>query len=483
MEGVILFADDHIHAVEDRMERLLFEELRKDLPVLGVDSLELAASAVKSIGSFGAIILDWQFSPKNAAGLLTDDVEDEAKEAGVRARVALPSSTEDATFRFLMEHNFYSLVYILSDKDVETSHGDKLVEKYGDRIKIKKKGDYKSLSADKVKESILNEITEWKESQKRLSVPIQWSSAINECMQSIFKDLSEADVDWIKEIYTSSKDEVAPEIFLVELLQLLLMEELVQHEALIESLKAEGESQKTSNPDEETKKKSLTKLFSRLHYSKLTPSAPVMTGDIFEIAQDEFGILITPECDVRTVALNPTLHFDLLAFSKTSMKEAFKMQAISDKRKSIFNPGQVATWHFLPSLPILSQNLNEGCAIDFSTSLIRIKSDQLLKLPKQYKLNSPFIQSLRQRYLAHLGRVGTPSIHKMVTAFHLDNYFPPAQAEQPLKGQKVQGKVAAVAERKEQSPKNKNKKFEGIAAEKKSTSKPEENNPNEKPTA
>lgn len=463
MEGVILFADDHIHSLgEDRKERLLFEELRKDLPVLGVDSLELAASAVKSIGSFGAIILDWQFNPQEAAALLID-VEEEGKAAGLRGGVSIPSSTEDATYKFLMEHNFYSLVFILSDKDVASTHGDELSKKYGDRIKIKKKSDYFSLPADEQKQSILEEILQWKDSQKNLSVPIQWSAAINECMQSIFKDLSEADVDWIKEIYISGKDDgVSPEIFLVEILQLLLMEQLVQHDDLIESLKAEGEAEKNAQVNEDSKKKSLSKLFSRLYYSKLTETAPVMTGDIFELNADEYGIVITPECDVWKIKANENLYFDLLTFSKDSMALAFQEDSVKKQKKAIFNP-VLSSWHFLPALPLLSDELTTGCAIDFSTGSRKMKSAELLNLPKKYKVNSPFIQSLRQRYLSHLGRVGTPQVHDMVTKIHLEKLGiikPEAAAPQPAKKA-----PPAVAERRQQPVQKQQKKFAQAPAE------------------
>jgi hypothetical protein len=428
MEGVILYADDHIHSTE-RMENALFKELRQDLPVLGVDSLELASAAVRSIGSFGAVILDWQFTPDKVA--FGDDIAEEAKEAGIAIKVQIPSLKEDATLKFLMEHDFYSLIYIFSEKDIAETHGQQLTEKYGDRIRIKKKSDFSQLGASEIKQAILKEIAEWKEVNKNLSVPIKWGTAINSSMQSIFKDLADADKDWIKELYNSGKDDgVAPEVFLIELLQLLLMEELVQNQTLIESLKAEGEGQKASAPEENVKKKSLSKLFSRLYYSKLTEKAPVMTGDIFELSDSQYGILITPECDLWKIKADKNLSFDLLAFSKTSMNEAFKIDSVKSQKKSIFNP-VLTSWHFLPSLPVLSAEFNNGCAIDFSTGAIKIKSEDLLKLPKEYKLNSPFIQSLRQRYLSHLGRVGTPRVHEMVTKFHLENYFPATPSTAP----------------------------------------------------
>ena len=56
MDGVILFADDSIHIAQSS-EKLLYDELKKEFPVLGVDRLDLAEKAIKSIGAFTAVIL------------------------------------------------------------------------------------------------------------------------------------------------------------------------------------------------------------------------------------------------------------------------------------------------------------------------------------------------------------------------------------------------------------------------------------------
>ena len=96
MEGIILFADDHIYT-STRPENALFESIRMDLPVLGIHNLEMAEAAIQSIWTFRALILDWQFSPE-------DDFSDMLEEWEVGPTV--PSAKEEATMAFLMKNDF-----------------------------------------------------------------------------------------------------------------------------------------------------------------------------------------------------------------------------------------------------------------------------------------------------------------------------------------------------------------------------------------
>jgi hypothetical protein len=41
------------------------------------------------------------------------------------------------------------------------------------------------------------------------------------------------------------------------------------------------------------------------------------------------------------------------------------------------------------------------------------------ELKREYKLNSPYIFQLRQRYLAYIGRVGVPAIPPSLKAYNL----------------------------------------------------------------
>lgn len=433
MDGVILFADDHIYT-PDRPESVLFDSLKGELPVLGVHNLELATSAVKSIGSFKALILDWQYGDDNEED--EDLMAEVAEELGQKKVVQAPSQKEEAAFNFLNENDFYSLIYIFSEKDIEESHGPKLREKFGDRIRIKRKDNFARENVETFKEEILKEIEEWKEQNQNLSVPIQWSVAINESIQKIFKELAEAESHWLKELYDSAtSDGVDPELFVIELMQLILSESVIQNKDLLSSIMKVGKEDASGVEEANLNdhRKALSKLFSRLFYSELKDDTPIMTGDICQLSDDSFGVLITPECDIRFVK-EESGDYEFLVFSTTGMNDHLKkhnsydrtagedFHGFKDKRKDglreLFNQ-ENGRFHFLPSFPLFTEDLNQACVINFRTATKRLKSSDVDKLERKYKINSPFIQQLRQRYLAYKGRVGTPALPSHVRDWNL----------------------------------------------------------------
>lgn len=432
MDGVILFADDHIYS-EDRPESDLFKELRNEIPVLGVSSLEQARTAVNSIGSFRAVILDWQYGTNEEQESVIDEVK---KETGARKLIRIPAIKEDEALSFLNDNDFYSLVYIFSEIDIEELHGTALKEKYGQRIKIKSKDKFTKETVSDFKEEILSDIESWQEENENLSVPINWSSSINSSIQKIFTELSEADKNWIRDIYNSASDDGAnPETFVIEILQLILSESLVQDGSLIEAIQKIGSTeQEVIEGDElEQYKRSLSRMFSRLIYSKVEESSPIMTGDIFQVDESEFGVLITPECDIKFITNDRESEFEFLVFNEKGFGEYLNTDKsynrtndnffeLKEKRKEslrkIFNQ-ELSRLHFLPLNPLISKDLSNSGVIDFRLSHRRVKCSEVLKLERSYKLNSPFVQQLRQRYLSYVGRIGTPSLPKYVRDWNL----------------------------------------------------------------
>src|SRR5205823_474512 len=142
-------------------------------------------------------------------------------------------------------------------------------------------------------------INEWREKNQNLSIPLAWTSTINLAIQKIFKELSDADNNWVRELGNSAQsDGVSGEVFVIEILQFLLSEILVQDQNLLKSIRdyLSSEPEKVAEKEE-----SVAKLFRRLIYTKLDDDAPIMTGDICELGEGRFGIIVTPECDIKEV--------------------------------------------------------------------------------------------------------------------------------------------------------------------------------------
>lgn len=425
MDGVILFVDDKVHeccaeegALKRTLENELFETLRKNYPVLGVNDLGLAEKAIKSIGSFSVIILDWIFDDREALLGAGEDSED-------LAFVRPGAIKDERTLEFLESNDFYSLVYIYSNEDVEDKYGSRLREKFGERIQFEKKH-----TSEPPAEGIILKIKDWTESHQNLSIPLAWTATINQAVQQIFKELADADENWLREIGRSAQsDGVSGEVFIIEILQYLLTESLTQNTGLLNSIKEHLSSESDHVQNDE---KSIAKLFRRLLFTKLTEDAAIMTGDICELGENKYGIIVTPECDIGDVVKDCNLTFELLTFSKDSFDKFLQLE-INDKYKrseydsvkekqrkklrTIFNQNN-SKYHVLPSFPFDDTTFNLSVVIDFSKGCERYSSEQI-KDKRRYKLNSPFIQQLRQRYISHLGRIGTPSLPISLRSFNL----------------------------------------------------------------
>jgi hypothetical protein len=432
MEGVILFADDEIYNSgfeEDFFKSLVSE---KQFPVIAVDNLELLQKTSNSISTFKAIILDWNFKDGNL-----DELGEEG--LGLKTGVRNPDG-------YLLGNKLFSLIYIYSDEDVrETETGRRLIEEYGERIKFKIKN--KSRSAKDEKNEIFKDIAEFENNNPNLKVPYIWGQSINKSVQRIFKELQVADPNWITELYkTASSDPVSPSIEVINLFQNLLAEQVIQDKELndkIEEVANGGEA--VDNAE------NFAKLIRILYYGKVETTSPLMTGDIIKLAEDQFGIIITPECDIRHV-LNHLdgSYFELLCFSSNDFKkseydlkatikatplttkaEEFAEKAFTGKQrmelsqllnsqiKSAENNLHIEAFtqtnsklHLLPCFEFVQGDFSGIAKIDFRTSLKMYKGSSITVGKRIAKINTPYIQELRQRYFAYKGRVGVPGHSK-----------------------------------------------------------------------
>jgi hypothetical protein len=444
MDGVILYVDDNIDEItvaNNEIDRgfvnTIFQELKQQHPVLGVRSLEMAEKAIQSIGSFSAIILDWRFRD---LGLLLNEGDDPEDFALINR----PDEGAE-TLEFLRRNDFFSLVYIYSTENVREMHGAELGKKYKDRIKyrVKRNGGIEQARA------IAQDIEAWKEKHKRLEIPALWTKTINQAVQQILLDLSLADPDWILEVATSAGMDGGNEsLSVVEILNVLLSESLLKDGSFLKSIKdqieaakaerdvdAELQAENLVKASELSKEKSVSKLFRRLYYTKIDDNSPIMTGDIIDLSSTKFGIIITPECDINDILKDPSKRFHLLTFTKSafenildkkeykrsqneSKRSTGKGQKLLDSFKQLYNNG-AQRYHFLPSFPFNSTVLHRTAVIDFDSSLELLSAKEIKIKVRRFKLNSPYLQQLRQRYISQFGRVGVAVIPDGMRSFNL----------------------------------------------------------------
>lgn len=409
MDGVIIFADNNVFRTNS-YENELFSKLRSDetFSVLPIDSVDNLEKVLKTMSTFKALILDWNFE---------QEVDAEDKLEGFR----LPSSNPK---RLLENIDIYSLIYVYSQAEISDDDKKQLSARFNDKIKFKtKKGQNEAVEEEY--NSIKSDISNFESQHQHMEIPFIWSQAINQSVQTIFQELDDANPNWIKEIRDSAKtDGGEPTSEIIEIFHNLLNESLIQNKTLREEL------DKYDCVEQARKEENTAKLYRRIFYSKLTEDAPIMTGDIFKFEDNRYGILITPECEVSK-RKDSSLEF--LTFSQNDMNEYLhtnnnydrngnRYDELNTKKRDnllkIFNNENFA-FHFIPSFPFSEDVNKESAVINFKRAFA-IKDKDLYEGKRiGYKLNAPYIHQLRQRYIAFFGRYGVPAIPESLKAFNL----------------------------------------------------------------
>lgn len=404
MNGIVIFADNKIFSPEK--ENRLFERFRQDndFSVLPIDNLFCFESTVKSTSTFRACIIDWDFE--------NVDIADEDF-IGVQHPQRTPMS-------ILMDNPLYTLLYIYSERDIPDNERAQLEQKFGNKIHFKTKQDDIDLEYNTIKADIQN----FEAQNSHMDIPFCWSQAINQSAQKIFRELESASSFWIKEVRdTAIEDGGDPATEIIDLFSNLINEELVQNINLRQAL---------NNPQEgniQINAENTARLYRRIYYSKLIKQAPIMTGDIFKFSEEEFGILITPECELADQQKERARNsYDFLVINKTSSANYQKTKQTSfnknpNSAKEIFNNGVISR-HVLISFPFTDNVYNQIALIEFNTdfrTMPKIDSSKhhIIECRTNYKLNAPYIHQLRQRFVSYFGKYGVPAIPNSLREYNL----------------------------------------------------------------
>ncbi len=408
MEGVILFADDHIFEA-GRIENALFQKFNNEssYSVLPINNLITLEKTVVSISTYKALILDWNFKRTTDE----DDIEG----------LQIP---DDDPHEFLRSQRLYSLVYVYSQEDIGQEIQAELQQLYPNKIFFNKKGDIGE--SDKEYAKILKGIQDFENDNRHLNVPFVWSQSINKSAQKIFSELESSDKFWIKELYYSSvrkfdkqtgvptSVEFEPSIEVINLFQNILSERLIQDKILREAIKTYS----VENFKETPTTSSITGLYSKLYYTQTLDTDSVMTGDIYKLAEDCFGVIISPECDMMKL-ISKNEFIELLCFTSKSFDTINSFCKTEDEIKRAYNQ-EISAVHLLPIFPF-DDDTRSTALIDFRFSLKLVKAKYLHEnvQNRKIKINSPYIQQLRQRYLSYVGRVGVPAIPQSLRLYNL----------------------------------------------------------------
>lgn len=395
MNGIILYADDDVlNSISS--ENKLFQKFNNSTEhsVLPITNLEDLEKTISCVSTFRALLLDWTFKkPK-----IDEDMPD----------------INENPLEFLKSNKIYSLVYIYSRESLPEQTKNELKVIYGDgKIFFEQKSG--NFDENKEFEKICRGISAFEDANKHMEIPFVWSQSINKSAQAIFSELEQASSNWVKEIKdTASADGADPCSEVINIFQNILSESLIQDNILRQSLSDYNPS------DVVVLEENTAKLYRRLFYTKLTVDAPIMTGDIFKFDDNEYGILITPECDINDKNKDS---YEFLIIKK-NLSNAYqkekqgKYEKNINSTKQIFNNGVISR-HILASFPFAEEQFNTIALIEFCSAFKNKSKDELGGSRTLFKLNAPYIHQLRQRFVAFMGRYGVPAIPDSLKSHHL----------------------------------------------------------------
>lgn len=406
MDGIIIFADNRVFE-RDSFENQLFDKLRSELSlsVLPICSIECLEKTIKTVSTFNALILDWNFE--------RDDDDDDLD--GVELSAQTPQS-------FLENIELYSLIYVYSQNEIGEETKRSLKARFPNKIQFKTKNT-DNIDADV--ESIKQDIKNFEENNQHMEIPFIWSQAINQSVQKIFGELEQADPNWIREIRdTVRHDEGDPTSEVINIFHNILNESLIQDVQLRKALN------EYSCDEQRAAEENTAKLYRRLYYSYVYDSSPIMTGDIFRFNDEEYGILITPECEIDN---KEDMCLAFLIFNKNEMDNYLQKnntynrgndvyvnlkEKRREKLREIYNNESLSI-HILPSFPYDGEEYNKSACISFKTGFTIKKKEEYNDKRTHYKLNAPYIHQLRQRYVSFFGKYGVPAIPNSLRDFNL----------------------------------------------------------------
>lgn len=402
MNGIILYADDDVLNVNS-FENKLFSKFnnQQDYSILPITTIRDLEATVNSVSTIRALLLDWEFKrPKE-----DDD---------------LPDKNENP-LNFLRKQKIYSLIYIYSrtkipdevKKELADLHGENRVFFVLKSSKFDEDSEYK-----KIRQALID----FDEKNKHMELPFLWSQSINQSVQSIFSELESADPNWIQEIRDTAKNDGGePTSEVIDIFHNLLNESIIQNKTLRDTLDNYNCKNKVISEE------NTAKLYQRIFYTKIANDAPIMTGDIFKFNDNEYGILITPECDLSNKEKDT---YEFLIIKKDSSNKYQKDKSGKYKKdqnaaKQIFNNGVISR-HLLISFPFDDNTYDNIALIEFCSAMYVCKRQEqngncIISNRTSYKLNSPYIHQLRQRFVAFFGRYGVPAIPNSLRNYNLQD--------------------------------------------------------------
>lgn len=233
MKGVIIYADDDVLNHESG-EYKLFQKFSEncEYSIIPINKIQDLESTILSISTFRALLLDWSFKIES----MDPD---------------MPTKHENP-LKFLKTQKIYSIICIYSREEISEDIKKELIEIYGEN-KISFQLKTSNFNENEEFKKISELISTIEGSNPHMEIPFIWSQAINQSVQSIFRELEFADPHWIQEIKETSLDGNEPISEVIGIFNNLLYETIYQNKILRDKLEHYKVSEESKSDDKTAK--------------------------------------------------------------------------------------------------------------------------------------------------------------------------------------------------------------------------------------
>jgi hypothetical protein len=383
-KGPVVVIDDMIGKDEDRINELIKEIQKHNLPILKFKSIEEVRQELPGLCFSNFIVLDWKMI------------------GGVEGmpEVQLGSTAEEMAEQEVMEliKEFQKIclapIFVVS----AYNKGDIIAKLKGAGIVKEGKNFVFVENKDELcgtEGALISKIEDWINDNPHIYLAKCWTNEWLSKNTLVFWDLYELNPDWPTLFYHSFKERGEDPILALRdtLIQLVYSE--IDVTPINESLLDKETKEVESNSSE-----SLKELYQRLVYTTSNIERDIRPGDIFkrkENGKDRYYLNIRPECDTtkRNESDDPELYL---------LKGDAKKPAEIKKRYQ--GKYGIIPWEN----EIIMLHLDGKDIVRFDKKKLFVKKfSEIKECEKICRIVPPFITQIRQSISSYLGRFGVPS--------------------------------------------------------------------------
>ena len=388
-KGPVVVIDDMIGKDEDRINELIKEIQKHNLPILKFDSIKKVRQELPGLCFSNFIVLDWKMIG-GVEGMPEVQLGSTAKEMAEQDVMELIKEFQKICLAPIFVVSAYNKEDIIAKLK-----GAGIVKEGKNFVFVENKDELCGTEG-----ALISKIEEWIKESPHIYLAKFWTNELLSKNTMVFWDLYELYHSWPTLFYHSFKERGEDPILALRDTLFQLISSEIDVAAINESLLGKEISEVESNSSE-----SLKELYQGLVYTTNNIERDIRPGDIFkrnENGKDRYYLNIRPECDTtkRNKSDDPELYL-----LKGSVKKSGDMK---DRYKEKYG---IIPWEN----EIIMTHLDGKDIVRFNKKKLFVKKlSEIKECEKICRIVPPFITQIRQSMSSYLGRFGVPSYPKEI---------------------------------------------------------------------